>query len=308
VNEPAASRIAFVFPGQGAHGPRMLDGVRHLPAFGERYRLVCDLLGTDPLRSADAAFNANAVSSLCTVFASTLALDEFRRRFEVEPAFFAGYSVGQWTALYAAGVVTLPQLFALVHARAAMMDACVREHGSGMVAVIGVPLSAVEEACRQIRDSGETIVVSNVNCVGNYSLAGTEAALARVLTDLAPLAPKKLARLPVAGAWHSPLLEPARTALARHLEPVALAAASRPVADNVTGLLLPADPQAMKAQLADHVARPVKWQQCVQTLLAAGCTEFVELGFGNELTRFGFFIDRKAVHRSFCPEPPPCAA
>jgi [acyl-carrier-protein] S-malonyltransferase len=295
-----ARQTALLFPGQGAHALTMLDGLRDCPSFGERHAYIVARLGFDPLRRPDAArlIDTNQVSSLFTVLASSLSLDLLRAQGTC-PTALAGYSVGQWTALYAAGVVSFEQLVDIVHARASFMDECFAGRQGAMLAVIGLSLPAVEEVCQGLQSAGWFLAVSNHNCIGQLSLSGDLAAVELAIPRLAAMQPKKIQRLPVAGAWHCALLAEAERRFLAFLEDLPLGRPSLPVCDNVSGGFLPEDGQQMKRQLARQVAAPVQWEQCMQTLLRAGCNEFIETGFGKVLTSFGFFINRKVLHRSF---------
>ena len=281
----------------------MLKGVQEHPAFAERYALVSEALGTAPLAELErgnvAWLNQNRVSSLLTLLASSLSLDVFRAGEPDAPAFTAGYSVGQWTALYAAGVLPFPRLVEVVARRAAAMDRCFAQTPGAMLAVIGLRAEQVEEALAPLRAAGHRVWISNLNCVGQYTLAGTATGVAAAQEALAALKPKKLQPLPVSGAWHSPLLDPAEEDFGAYLAEVELAAPLAPVIDNVTGDPLPRERPALDRQLARHLNHPVQWERGLRTMLAGGVTRFVEIGWGNVLTKFGFFVDRSVEHRAF---------
>lgn len=293
-------RVGFLFPGQGAHCESMLDGLADHPNFETRYRIVSERLGQEPLsrRNEPDFINSNKVSSLLTVLASSISLD-IARAAGIDPYCAAGYSVGQWTALYAAGVVCFEDLVEIVWTRASFMDQCFENKRGAMLAVIGLPLKTVEEICSQFVASGDFLAVSNVNCVGQYSLAGSESAVHAATAVLEGYMPKKLARLPVAGAWHCQLLAEASREFESYLSGISLKPWTIPVCDNVTGEFLPADERRLKTSLARQVSSPVLWEKCINTMAAHGCTELMELGFGNVLTKFGFFINRKVTHSSF---------
>lgn len=295
-----ASKSAFLFPGQGAHCVNMLDGLKDAPAFADRYGQVVTRLGVDPLRSPDdlALINSNKVSSLLTVLASSLSLDVLRAQ-NIQPAYVAGYSVGQWTAMYAAGCLSFQTLVDVVYARASFMDECFVNRRGGMVAVIGLPLQVVEDICKDVRESGAFLTVSNFNCVGQYSLAGEMEALERAMAKLEGLNAKKVQKLPVSGAWHCDLLSEASERFLQYLQSIDLSPPLVPVCDNVSGEALPSDPVALKRELARQVSVPVQWEKCIQHLCTSGCTEFIEVGYGNVLTKFGFFINRKVTHKAF---------
>lgn len=292
---------ALLFPGQGAQAPEMLAPFAAAPRFSERAAAVAEALGEDTLarlEAGDAAFlERNAVSSLLTVLASRLALDLAGPSLAT-PVGLAGYSVGQWTALHAAGGLGFTELVRVVHRRAELMDASVARQPGGMIGVIGLGQAEVEEVCAAVREQGLGLWIANDNCVGQLSLAGEPAALDAALEELGTRAPKRLLRLPVAGPWHCELMRGAAEPFRTFLDEIDLRAPRSPVVDNVTGEFLPEDPAALRDQLALHLYRPVRWQTGIRSLIAAGARELVEVGYGDLLTRFGFFIDRTVRHRA----------
>ncbi|MEE8171273.1 MAG: ACP S-malonyltransferase, partial [Phycisphaerae bacterium] len=231
-----SSELALVFPGQGAHDVHMLERAADCPGFAERYGLICDLLGRSPLdewrRGNTDSVNLNRVSSLLTVLVSSLYLDAFRERHGRSDAPLAGYSVGQWTALYAAGCISFARLAEIVHRRALMMDACFDNDAGAMLAVIGLAEDRVEQCCAEIRSGGLFAAISNHNCAGQFSVAGTRAAMDRLERRFEQLDAKIIVRLPVSGAWHCALLESAAAALGDYLGDVSFTAARVPVVDN----------------------------------------------------------------------------
>ncbi len=298
-----SSKVALLFPGQGAHDLSMLQGVQECAAFRARYEIVAAALGSDPLdqlaRGQSDYLNQNRVSSLLTLLVSSLSLDRFREKLGAAGDLAAGYSVGQWTALYAAGALSFESLVSVVSTRATMMDRCFERTPGAMLAVIGLRAEPLEELCSRLREAGHEVRISNYNCVGQYTLSGTASAIEIAALELVDLKPKKVQRLAVSGAWHSPLLAQAATDFGGYLEEVALGPPAMPVIDNVTGELLPTERGALNLQLARHLDSPVMWEKGVRTMLALGAGRFVEIGYGNVLTKFGFFIDRRVEHQAF---------
>ena len=280
----------------------MVDGVRHAPAFAERYALVSQALDEDVARALAHQqldfLNRNAVSSLLTVLVSTLSYDLWLAH-TPPPAYVAGYSVGQWTALYAAGVVSFAQVVDIVKSRAALMDACIAKTPGGMIGVIGLGEKVISDLVLRLQAEGHQVEISNYNCLGQYSLSAAAAAMQPTLQALQALEPRKVLPLPVVGAWHSSLLRPAEAPFAAYLGTVPLLPPTMPVIDNVTGQLLPTAASALKAQLVQQLSAPVRWQQGMATLIGLGCERFVEIGYGRLLTKFGFFIDRSYTHEAF---------
>lgn len=299
------TKTTLLFPGQGAHDLHMLERIKYMEHFSPRYELVCDLLEGNPLqeleRGNQAYLNRNEVSSMLTLLVSSLLLDVYQETSEPRPVFLAGYSVGQWLALYVANVISYEQLMAIVKTRATLMDGCFKEKKGGMLAVIGLPADRLNQVCRELEIEGHYLTISNYNCVGQFSLAGTAEAIALAYDRIQALKPKKVVRLPVSGAWHCSLLDQAATSFEAYLRGIPFTRPVLPVINNVTGDFLPAAEKAMKEQLALHLSAPVQWAKGIKTLIAHGGNEFIEIGYGNTLTKFGFFIDRSVRHRSFTP-------
>ena len=283
----------------------MLAGVRHAAAYAERYALVCQALGVEVEQTlateGEAWLNRNEVSSLLTVLVSSLSYDYWLAQ-HPPPTWLAGYSVGQWTALYAAGVVDFATLVTLVKRRADLMNAGTLHSPGSMVGVIGLAETVLTVTVEQLQAEGYQVFLSTDNGLGHYSLAVATAALSPTLAALQAHAPRTLLLLPVAGPWHSPLLADAEAPLAACVEELVTTLPHTPVIDNVTGALLPADLPALRRQLVRQLTAPVRWRQGVQHLIRLGCSQFVELGYGTLLTKFGFFIDRRRHHVAFYTE------
>jgi len=305
---PPKAPTALLFPGQGAQCASMLDPFREAPRFVSHYTAVCHLLNEDPLREAQRhpeSLNRNAVSSLLTVLAGVLALELLRERSpELTPAAAGGYSVGQWTALHAAGALSAEEVFRIVHHRAGIMDRCIEAAGpGGMMAVIGVKFQDVLSVCEQAAAENLLLQITNDNAPGQVTVGGTEQGLLYAEERLRAMSPKRLQRVPTAGAWHSSLLEPAAPKLAEYLAGVVMHPMQVPVIDNTTGDWLPPGGASLRASLARQVASPVLWQQGVRTMASFGIKNFVETGYGEVLTKFGFFIDRSVRHIACAPPP-----
>lgn len=286
------SRVALLFPGQGAQSEAMLDAI---PS-----DLVNDTLGFDLLdevRKGAKSIHANLVSSLMTVLASVVSLDLLRRAEVGSVVGAAGYSVGQWVALYAAEAISLEQLIRIVQRRAAFMDDCAEKNPGGMIAVIGIGEAPLEECCAELRSRGMFVAIANYNAVGQYTLAAERRAIPAVMEEIQALKPIKCVQLQTAGPWHSELMKPAGEALAEFLQQETFNAAAMPVIDNTTGRFF--DTKIDKQRLADHVYQPVRWFSGIETLIHHGAEELIEVGFGNMLTKFGFFINRQVRHRTF---------
>lgn len=297
---PTDAGLVLVFPGQGAQQPGMLAPFVDAPGFDRHAATVSGLLGFDvrELSGQPAeALSANLTSSLLTVLCSVLAL----ARLDMAPMAVAGYSVGQWTALHAAGVIDAETLFAVVAQRARLMDAALAEaEPSGMLAVIGVARPLVDAVCEQAHAEGLLLELCNDNAPGQFTLGGSLPGLAFAEQALAAHKPRVLKRLPVAGAWHGTLMAPVVAPLQAALDALVLQPARCPVVDNVSGGWWT---DGDRAALARQVAQTVRWQQGLRHLVAAGAKRCLEVGWGDVLTRFGFFIDRSVRHEAIAPLP-----
>ena len=283
----------------------MLDGIRHHYLFESYYYEICCSLGFDPLIEINAGdinvINANEVSSLLTVFVSVIAYELWRER-NCYPKAFAGYSVGQWTALYAAGVISFQTLVRVVVKRATLMNECFVEKKGAMIAVIGLDSSQLEMLCSKMRDQGLDIFISNYNCSGQHSLAGSLSAINLALKSISELKPKKLVQIPTSGAWHCPLLDSAAAQFRKWLEELSFHKPLVPIIDNASGTFLPEGGSTLLDCLARQINHPVLWDAGIKKLISYGCERFIEVGYGKILTKFGFFIDRNLVeHLSYYP-------
>lgn len=252
-------------------------------------------LMTEIERAGDKTLGRNEISALLAVLGALCAAAELDEA-GVSADFFAGYSVGLWSAIHLAGMIDRDTLIAAVWTRAKMMNQTRAAAEGGMLAVIGLDGAAVAEACGEASTPDQPVWIANFNCPGQYTLAGTAVALTRVRPLLERARPHKLVALPVQGAWHCRLLDSAVQAFRRWLDGIVFMPPRRPIVGNVVGAELPADPAALRDELAAHIARPVQWESAMRRLIALGAKRFVEVGYGLTLTKFGFFIDRSLRH------------
>jgi [acyl-carrier-protein] S-malonyltransferase len=297
----STERTALLFPGQGAQSARMFDAVRSRPEFHNRCAVMKEILGYDVLaevQAGRAAPRENLTGSMLTVLASTVSLDLLRNQNAIPGtiAGLAGYSVGQWTALYAAGAISFEQLIRIVERRASFMDRCTASTPGAMIAVIGVSETELEACCVRWRERDLFAAIANYNAPGQYTLSAEARAVSGVMEDVRALNPIKCLELQSAGPWHCRLMAPARDELLGFLRQETIGATAVPVIDNVTGDFLPGDAKSCLERLADQVCQPVRWARGIETLVRSGVTRFIEVGYGNVLTKFGFFINRTVQH------------
>lgn len=298
--------VSLVFPGQGFSSEVLyahFNAVRTLPESAECYHYLMEALGSspnqlynsDPLKISD-----NKVSSLLMTFISVTLLHHLRSSDQLSPfanpKAVAGYSVGQLSALYAAGAIGIEQLFQLVQKRASIMDRAICDFDTGMLGIVGVAEQNLEAICAKVNAAGGNVAISNYNSTANLTIAGSVTELEEVAELVKPFTPKVIERLPVAGAWHSSYLSSAVEEFRRELADILLFQPKLPIIDNVTGEWLPVSAEAAKHQLASHLAAPVHWYRGLRTMIDSGTETFVEIGASNMLSTFGMFFDRSVRH------------
>ena len=205
-----------------------------------------------------------------------------------QPIGVAGHSLGEFAALVAAEVLTLPEALDLVVIRGEAMQRAGERNPGTMTALLGIDADAADALCDEARGD-DVLLVANLNSPVQVVASGSEPAIER-LEALAKQRRTRAVRLNVAGAFHSPLMEPAVDAIDAELEQLTFRAARFPIAENVSGTLVE-DPDELRALLKRHVISPVRWEDCARALAAAGATTFVEPGAGDVLTKLQKRID-----------------
>jgi [acyl-carrier-protein] S-malonyltransferase len=281
---------AVVFPGQGSQSLGMAD-----PWAGHA-------AGRAVLEEASAAMGRDVVAGChdetalaTTDFVQPALLAVGLAAFAVcgaeglpEPVGVAGHSLGEFAALVAAGVLSLPDALGLVVVRGEAMRRAGETNPGTMTALLGVDADAAGALCDEVRDD-DVLLVANLNSPVQVVASGSVPAIER-LEQLAKERKTRALRLQVAGAFHSPLMEPAAPAIAEAIDALPFAPPRFPVAENVAGTLVD-DPDELRTLLRRHVVSPVRWEDCARALAAAGATTFVEPGAGDVLTKLQKRID-----------------
>lgn len=274
---------AVVFPGQGSQFAGMADPWTSHAASRAVIEDATAAMGRDLVEgcrddSALATTDFVQPALLCLDVAAFRVLDDLGLR----PVGVAGHSLGEFAALVAAGVLELAAALELVVLRGRAMQAAGEERPGTMTALLGVGTEAAAELCDEARGD-EVLLVANENSPQQVVISGGVTAIERA-EALAAERRIRAVRLQVAGAFHSPLMEPAVEPLSAAIDAVPFGSPAFPVAANVTGELV-GDPEELRALLKRHVVSPVRWERCARSLVAAGADAFVEAGPGTVLTK-----------------------
>lgn len=276
---------SFVFPGQGAQfvgmGKDLYENNKRAQLFFDKANEVLgysitDIMfsGTDEdLRQTKVTQPAVFIHSVVTA----LCMDEFN------PDMVAGHSLGEFSALTAAGALTFEDGLKLVYARAMAMQKACEAAPSTMAAVIGLPDEVIEQACAAISKEGIVVVPANYNSPGQVVISGNVEAVKEACAKLKELGAKRALPLSVGGAFHSPLMEMARVELAKAIEVAPVNTPICPVYQNVDAMPH-TDPGEIKDNLLKQLTAPVRWTQSVKNMIGDGMTDFVECGPGQVLT------------------------
>lgn len=290
-------KTAFIFPGQGAQVVGMgKDVAQSSSAANEIFQQANDLLGMDlaTLCFDGPADRLNATDiSQPAIFVTSVAMWHALKAAgiidELAPQAMAGLSLGEYTALHLAGWIGFEDALRLVAERGRLMQAAAEQFDGGMVSIMGIDEAQVVKLCEEAAQ-GDVLAPANFNCPGQIVVSGSKGACERAVT----LAAKYEARavpLVVAGAFHSALMEPAVQGLKTALADSKIKFSRIGVVSNVSADYH-ADPNSVRAQLQEQVAKPIRWQASIERLIADGYDRFVEAGPGRVLTGLMRKIDR----------------
>ncbi|WP_439151614.1 ACP S-malonyltransferase [Winogradskyella sp.] len=284
---------AYIFPVQGAQFSGMgLDLYENSPLAQELFEKANEILGfsitdimfegsADDLKETKVTQPAIFLHSV--ILAKTLE-DSFK------PDMVAGHSLGEFSALVAAGALTFEDGLKLVSQRAQAMQKACEMQPSTMAAVLGLDDDVVEKICAMTEG---VVVAANYNCPGQLVISGEVKAVNKACESLKEEGARRALVLPVGGAFHSPLMEPAREELATAIENTAFSKPNCPIYQNVTATAV-TDESEIKANLISQLTAPVRWTQSVQQMIADGATHFTEVGPGKVLQGLVRKIHREA--------------
>ena len=276
-------KLAMVFPGQGSQAVGMLRAYEGLPGVQAVRAELAEVLGKDFVRVMDEgpaeALNQTVNTQPAMVAASYAAYRAWEALHGPKPELVAGHSLGEYTALVAAGALSFRDCLPLVHFRAQAMQEAVPEGQGAMAAILNLDDEAVRAACAE---AGGAVQAVNFNSPGQVVIAGEKAAVARAIEACKGRGAKRALPLPVSAPFHSSLMKPAGERLKGYLQKVPLSSPKVALVNNVD-VKIESDPAAIKDALVRQAYSPVRWVETIRRMVGAGATHIVECGPGKVL-------------------------
>lgn len=297
-----ASQLAIVFPGQGSQSLGMLgDLAARYPVIVEAFAEASEGAGVDlwtlSQQGPEAQLNQTEFTQPALLAAGVAVWRAWQQRGGAVPGALAGHSLGEYTALVAAGVLSLSDAAKLVRLRGQWMQSAAPAGTGAMAAVIGAEDALVEEVCRDASEDGSVVVPANFNSPGQIVIGGHVAAVDRAIALLGERGVRKVVKLAVSVPSHTPLMREAADRLAESMDAVAWRAPSLPVVQNVDATVHESV-DAIRDALVRQLYLPVQWTRCVETLSARGVTRIAECGPGKVLAGLVKRIDKSIETRA----------
>ena len=286
---------AYVFPGQGSQTVGMgKDIYDNVPVAKELFEKANEILGfriTDIMFAGTPEELKQTKVTQPAVFLHSVIL---AKALGVKPDAVAGHSLGEFSALVVAGALSFEDGLKLVSKRAMAMQKCCEQQPGGMAAVLGLDDKTIEDVCASVEG---VVVAANYNCPGQLVISGADAAVDVACEKLKAAGARRALRLPVGGAFHSPLMEPARQELEAAIAEAEFMTPSCPVYQNVDAQPY-TDAEQIKKNLIAQLTAPVRWTQIAENMIADGVTEFTEVGPGNVLQGLVSKVSREVAVES----------
>ena len=282
-------KTAFVFPGQGSQKVGMLQDLYNAyPIVKQRFEEADEALGYSISKLCFEGPDTELVKTANTqpaILTASVACYEILKEQGFTPDIVGGHSLGEYSALVAAGVLNFKDAVYVVHKRGEYMQEAVPLGKGAMAAILALPREQVVEICEEVNASVGSVQAVNFNCPGQIVIAGETAAVETAAEKMKEAGAKRAVMLPVSAPFHSRLMEPAALRLKEELDKIQVSDAQIPVVANVTGKIL-TNANDIKESLVTQAANPVLWEDCVAEMVNFGVTRFVEVGPGKVLTGF----------------------
>jgi [acyl-carrier-protein] S-malonyltransferase len=293
------SKIALLFPGQGSQkvgmGKEVFDAS---PIAREVFKSADETLGfslsdiifTGPEEELKLTYHTQPA-----LLTTSIALYQLlQAEFKIEPAYVAGHSLGEYTALVAAGSLTFAEAVTAVHKRGQFMDQAVPAGIGAMSAVLNLDRERLDRICEEVSTPENAVQPANYNCPGQIVISGHADAVKVAGEKASEMGARKVVPLPVSGPFHSALMHPAADKLAKELAELSFKDATIPVVTNVTAKPI-TNHTEIESALVKQVASPVLWEDSIRYLLSEGVDTFIEIGSGNVLAGLVRKVDRKVT-------------
>ena len=294
--------LGVVFPGQGSQRVGMLaEAAAEFASVKDAFTEASDALGYDlwmlVSNGPEDQLGLTEFTQPAILTASVALYRALNERHEITPMAGAGHSLGEYSALVAAGALSLGDGASLVSKRGAAMQKAVPVGEGAMAVVLGLDDHVVADICSDISTEEAFVGGVNFNAPGQVVIAGATGAVDKAVDALKEAGARRAMPLPVSAPFHTPLMQPAADVMAEAFETVSWHAPSFPVVSNVDGSLQ-ASPDAIKASLVKQISSPVLWTECMNTLKQQGCDQFLECGPGNVLCGLSKRIDKTVPIKS----------
>ena len=292
---------SFIFPGQGAQfsgmGKNLYDSNQaSKQLFEEANDILAFRISDTMFTGTDEDLKQTNITQPAIFIHSVVA---FKNIVEAKPDMVAGHSLGEFSALVANGALNFADALRLVAVRASAMQKACEANPSTMAAVLNLDDSIVEEICAAImQETGEVVVPANYNCPGQLVISGSIKGIEIACEQMKAAGAKRALVLPVGGAFHSPLMAPAREELAAKINNTIFNTPNCPVYQNVAASAI-TDAAQIKENLIAQLTAPVKWTQCVQAMIGDGATNFTECGPGKVLQGLVLKINKEILVEGF---------
>jgi [acyl-carrier-protein] S-malonyltransferase len=273
---------AYIFPGQGAQfsgmGKELYENPEAKALFEQANEIIGFRISDIMFSGSDEELKQTNVTQPAIFLHSVILAKSLKETFQ--PDMVAGHSLGEFSALVAASAISFEDGLRLVIARANAMQKACELQPSTMAAILGLADEVVEQICSQIE---EVVVPANYNCPGQLVISGSIAGIDMACQQLTEAGAKRALKLNVGGAFHSPLMEPAKVELQAAIESTLISVPSCPIYQNVDPQHPTTDPAQIKANLITQLTGAVRWTQTIEQMLANGANDFIEVGPGNVL-------------------------